>query len=332
MTSPTASSLDPSVGYPPDGAWRRVVARFPEEYRPGSSPATTPEQSWWRWRDCDVHLDTYRPRGADGSPVPAPATLVVLHGGGGNGRLVGALGAMAARAGFVAVVPDLPGYGVTRVPDRRGIRYPDWVALAADLVRAQAGPVVVAGLSVGGMLAYDAVAAAGAPAPVLASCLLDTADPAVRRGIAAHPWLGAAARPVLARLSRADRVLVPVRLLAPMHLIANDRELSRAIVTDPTSGGTRMPLGFFRSYLESRRSPEPERFTGRLVLAHPDADPWTPLELSLRFLHRAPAGTREVVLLERTGHLPFERPGVDRLAGVVARELAAVAATSGGTG
>jgi pimeloyl-ACP methyl ester carboxylesterase len=328
MTSPTASSLDPSVGYPPHGAWRRVVAHFPEEYRPGSSPATTPEQSWWRWRDCDVHLDTYRPRGADGSPVPAPATLVVLHGGGGNGRLVGALGVMAARAGFAAVVPDLPGYGVTRVPDRRGIRYPDWVALAADLVRAQAGPVVVAGLSVGGMLAYDAVAAARAPAPILASCLLDTADPVVRRGIAAHPWLGAAARPVLARLSRADRVLVPVKLLAPMHLIANDRELSRAIVADPTSGGTRMPLGFFRSYLDSRRSPEPERFTGRLALAHPDGDPWTPIELSLRFLHRTPAGTREVVLLERTGHVPFERPGVDRLADVLARELAAVAATT----
>ncbi len=232
---------------------------------------------------------------------------------------------MAARAGFAAVVPDLPGYGVTRVPDRRGIRYPDWVALAADLVRAQPGPVVVAGLSMGGMLAYDAVAAAGVAAPILASCLLDTTDPAVRRGIARHPWLGAAARPALARLSRADRMLVPVRLLAPMHRIANDRELSRAIVADPTSGGTRMPLGFFRSYLASRRSPEPERFAGRLVLAHPDADPWTPVELSLRFLHRAPAATREVVLLERTGHLPFERPGVDQLADVVARELTAAA-------
>jgi pimeloyl-ACP methyl ester carboxylesterase len=82
-----------------------------------------------------------------------------------------------------------------------------------------------------------------------------------------------------------------------------------------------MPLGFFREYLHHRPLVAPETFDGRLVLAHPAADPWTPVELSLRFVHRIPAAHREVVLLERAGHLPVERPGIDQLADVVVREL-----------
>ncbi len=326
---PAPTAPPPPVG--PDGyagrsTWQHLVASVPEQYRPGASPATTPEETWWRWRDTDVHLDRYRPQAPGCAASEPPATLVALHGGGGNGRLLGPLGAMAARAGFAAVVPDLPGYGVTKVPDRRAVRYGDWVRLAADLIRSIDGPVVVVGASMGGMLAYEAVGASGVPAPVVATCLLNPSDPAVRRGIARHPWLGAAAGPALAVVSWADRVQVPVKALAPMSKIANDRALSRAIAADPTSGGTRMPLGFFRSYLAHVPDPAPEDFTGRLVLAHPAADPWTPIELSLSFLHRTPPGTREVVLLERCGHLPIERPGIEQLADLLAGELAAVAA------
>lgn len=329
--APAVRPVAPTEGYAGDDNWEAIARAVPEQFRPGVGPDSVPREEWWSWTRgteggtstgspgvrADIHLDRY-------GPADAPATLVVLHGGGGNGRLVGSMGVMAARAGFAAVAPDLPGYGLTRVSDRRAIRYPDWVECAAGLVRAEAerGPVVVAGLSMGGWLAFDAVAAAGVDAPIIASCLLHTPDPIVRRGISRPAWLGSVAPTLLHALRRVtDRMLFPVAALTDMTSIVNDRSQARLISRDRRSGGIWMPLGFFRTYLSHEPMIQPEAYRGRLVLAHPAADPWTPIELSLRFLHRVPAAHREVVLLERAGHWPVERPGIDQLADVIAGEL-----------
>jgi alpha-beta hydrolase superfamily lysophospholipase len=87
-----------------------------------------------------------------------------------------------------------------------------------------------------------------------------------------------------------------------------------------------MPLGWMRTFLAWEPAVEPEDFAVcPVVLAHPAADRWTPIELSLRFLHRIPAEHRSVVLLEGAGHVPVERPGLDQLAGVVLERLRAAA-------
>lgn len=39
--------------------------------------------------------------------------MLLFHGAGGNGRVLGAFARMAMRAGFVVVAPDFPGYGLT---------------------------------------------------------------------------------------------------------------------------------------------------------------------------------------------------------------------------
>jgi alpha-beta hydrolase superfamily lysophospholipase len=304
--------------------WREVQRYVPEPHRVATDETTTPREQWWDRRGHRVHLDRY-------GPPAAAARLLVLHGGGGNGRLVGALAAVAAaRAGYAAVCPDLPGYGLTRVPDRRAVRYGDWVACARDLLRAESahGPVVVAGFSLGGLLAYDAVSSVGA-AGLVASSLLDPRDPLVRRCIARRPMgdLGAA---LLPRLRRLDRLRVPVRWLAPVERIAADARLARLLAGDPTAGGAAMPLGWFRTFLGSAPDVEPEDFDRcPVVLAHPAADRWTPVEASLRFLHRIPARHRRVVLLERAGHLPVERPGIDQLAAVVVELLDRAAGAAG---
>jgi alpha-beta hydrolase superfamily lysophospholipase len=302
------------------GHWREVQRYVPEPHRIGTDDATAPREEWWDWRGHRVHLDRHGPTGA-------PARLLVLHGGGGNGRLVGTVAVAAARAGYAAVCPDLPGYGLTRVPDRRVVRYGDWVACARDLLRAEAarGPVVVVGFSLGGLLAYDAVAAVGAVG-LVASSLLDPRDPVVRRRTARRP-VGGLAAAVLPRLRTLDRVRVPVRWVAPVERIATDARLARLLATDPTAGGAAMPLGWFRTFLGSAPAVEPEDFDRcPVVLAHPAADRWTPVEASLRFLHRIPARHRRVVLLEAAGHLPVERPGVDQLADVVVEQLDRAAA------
>lgn len=55
-----------------------------------------------------------------------------------------------------------------------------------------------------------------------------------------------------------------------------------------------------------------------MVLAHPGADTWTPVELSARFLRRI-AGPTELVVLADCGHLPVEQPGLEQLRRVLGR-------------
>lgn len=298
-------------------SWQRVQSAVPAQHRIGGRSGSTPREEVWRWRDCGVRLDRY-------GPPDAPARLLVLHGAGGNGRLVGTFAVAAARNGFAAVCPDLPGWGSTSVPDRSAVRYDDWVACASDLLRAEAarGPVVVLGLSVGGMLGYDAVSRVGA-AGLVATSLLDVRDPAVRRAVGRFGWLAPLGDRVLPRLRRLDGVLVPVRWVARTSAIANDPAVARAVSTDPTAGGAAVPLGWLRTFLASAPPVEPEEFdVCPVVLAHPAADRWTPLEVSLPFLHRIRPERRSVVLLERAGHLPIEQPGLDQLAEVVLSTLA----------
>jgi alpha-beta hydrolase superfamily lysophospholipase len=135
------------------------------------------------------------------------------------------------------------------------------------------------------------------------------------------PAAGRVSAAVGARAPLLDRVLAPVRWVAAVDGVANDRDLARSIAADPTAGASRMPLGWLRSYLDSTR-PEPEAFDAcPVVLAHPAADTWTPVELSVRFLHRLRPELRELTLLEDGGHLPVERRALHRLAEVLVARL-----------
>jgi Tripartite tricarboxylate transporter family receptor len=57
---------------------------------------------WLRVGQFSIHLDCWR-------RPQARASLVLVHGGGGNGRLLAPYGVMAAGAGYEVVAPDLPG-------------------------------------------------------------------------------------------------------------------------------------------------------------------------------------------------------------------------------
>ncbi len=281
---------------------------------------TRPTSSWWRWRDHDVHVLT-------AGDVDAPARVVVLHGAGGHSAALWPYaGLLADRYDVRVVVPDLPGYGATRVPRRSGVRYGDWVALVSELLRAQRsdheGPLVVVGASMGGMLAYDAATRTGLADHVVATCLLDPRDPVARAHIGRWAWQGRLARPAL-RLAAGPlaAATVPLRWLVDMRAIANDPALVELVLRDRCGGGTSLPLGFLRSYLESAPAVEPDEATnGTLVLAHPTDDRWTPVEVSLRFFRRL-AVKAEHVPLESAGHFPVEERAVGQLVDVFARWL-----------
>ncbi|TKG72746.1 alpha/beta hydrolase [Prauserella endophytica] len=289
------------------------LARLPEDLR--ANPLPRRESTWWPWRDADIHLERV------GDPA-APVRVLLLHGAGGHAAALWPYAAYAASHGLHVVVPDLPGYGRTRVPRRAAVRYPDWVALVCDLLRAErrshAGRLVVVGASMGGLLAYDAATRTGVADRVLATCLFDPRDPLARRHISRFAWLGAAARPALRVLAGPLASLrVPLRWVTNMGAISNDPGLTGLVLGDRLGGGNRVPLGFLRSFLDSAPGVEPEQATGpRFVLAHPGEDRWTPTEVSLRFFDRL-AAPKELVLLEGAGHYPVEAPGAHRLAELI---------------
>src|SRR5882724_31074 len=89
--------------------WRRVCDALPQRLRIPEPWAVREE--WQQVEQFDVHIDRW--------PAEAPrASVVLVHGGGGNGRLLAIYGEMCRSLGYDAVAPDLPGYGLTSVPSK----------------------------------------------------------------------------------------------------------------------------------------------------------------------------------------------------------------------
>lgn len=298
-------------------AWRQVQPLLPEAMR---TLGHEPEESRWAWRGASVHLDRYA---VDDSPL----SVVVLHGAGGHGRLLSSAGRMLADAGCSAVMPDLPGYGLTDAPAAMR-RYDVWVALVGDLVRAEhertGRPVALFGMSLGGMLAWDVAASLppGSVAAVVATNLLDPSDPAVRAGVARFAALGPRIPALLsATPRRLDGLRLPLPLVANAKGIANDPQVARALLADHRGTGNRIAVGFLRSWFAYRPAITPEQWQhGPVLLAHPGDDRWTPTALSLPFFGRI-AGPTSFAELENCGHLPMESPGLEQLRDELARFL-----------
>ena len=289
--------------------WRRYEPHLPEELH--LSSGAEPAEEWWPWREMEVHIDRLaRPE--------APAKVLLLHGGGGNGRLLSFYGAALWRAGYEALSPDLPGFGITRVPRKRVLDYRTWLDCVSGLVEAETEsdprPLVLLGASMGGMLAYESAARTRRVAGVAATCLLDPTQPEVRQAVARNRFLGGPGMTAMSALRPlTDPLPVPMRLVSRTSGLANDPELLRVCRADRLAAGNWMPARFLRTFMEHEPQPSPEAFDAcPLLLVHPGEDRWTDISLSLRVFDRLTVKKR-LVVLEGCGHLPAERPGVDQL-------------------
>lgn len=266
--------------------------------------ARTPAESWIAWEGHAVHLDTWLPDGA------ARGTVVLVHGGGGHGRLLAPLGDELAARGFRAIAPDLPGYGLT-VP-RAGWRidYADWPRLVAHLAGEAAGqgPVATCGLSMGGLTALWAAQIETRVKAVVATTLLDLRDPAIFDSSARWRWLGAATRLGFSLTPWvSDRIALPLRVATPLETLTTDPALQRYFRDDPLLGGRRVPARFFHSAHEYV-APRPDfALPCPLLLVHPGADLWTPTELSLPVFEAVPT-PKTLRVLTNGAHLPLEQP------------------------
>lgn len=298
--------------YADDPAWRRYQGFFPEAMR--CTPESTPTEEWWAWKGLDVHIDRLA--------VPeASLKVIVLHGAGAYGRVMAPAAVIARKHGYETVCPDLPGYGLTAVPRGRFV-YPLWVDCIADLVDAEIArdgrPVVLFGVSLGGLLAYQAAARSRRVAALIATTLADPREPAVRQGFARTQLLGSAGLWLLDKLQPlTDGLPLPMRYVSKMDRISNIRELARLCETDPLGGGNWVPARFLRTLMSTAPDIEPEDFrVCPVLLTHPGVDRMTEISLSRRFFDRL-AAPKRMVVLEGASHMPTEHPGVDQLEAAV---------------
>ncbi len=164
---------------------------------PGVDSAKRPMRRFWAWwvaagvlalagaaillvSTGDVHRST-DVAGATPVRVLSPAgqprepAVVLAHGFSGSSAMMDPMGSALARAGFVVVMPDLPGAGRNTLPLADGALEPavaDAVAYAAELT---GGPVAVAGHSMGAG-AVTSWALANTPAATIAMSLPSAED------------------------------------------------------------------------------------------------------------------------------------------------------------
>ncbi len=298
---------DPNArSYAGVAAWRDYDALLPEGFQVSGE---RPEEEWFQWRDIEMHIDRL--------PAPdAPLKLVLLHGIGGYGRIVLGFGADYRPDLCEVVAPDLPGYGLTRVPARRLV-FPEWISCGQDLIEAEVRrdgrPVVVFGLSLGGMVAYHV--ACNAPVRgLIATAFVDMTDPEVAAGVSRYFRLSRLLLPLAKCVPGfLTRLRVPVRKLSKMDAISNHAELSRQVAKDPYGGGTSLPLSFLQSIMRTAPALAPEQFERcPALLVHPGADRMTDIAFSRRFFDRL-AAPKRMVVLDGAGHWPIEEPGATQM-------------------
>lgn len=302
--------------------WRRYEAQLPPEFQLSGE---RPEEERWRWHDIAVHVDRL--------PAPdAPLKLLLLHGVGGYGRIVLGFGAPFGPHLCEVVAPDLPGYGLT--PLTRGpLLFSTWTSCVHDLIerelRRDGRPVVVFGLSLGGMVAYH-VACTEPLQGLIATALLDMTDLDVAAGVSRFPRLSQVTLPLVKRTPKVLAGLrIPSRLLSKMHSISNDTELSRLVARDPYGGGSSLPLSLLQSMMGTAPALTPEQFKRcPVLLVHPGADRMTDIGFSRRFFDRL-AASKRMVVLEGAGHWPIEEPGATQMRKSVHNFLEHLARSSG---
>jgi len=311
MTSST-SLATPKTHYSDLSEWRKYQGFFPAEMR--CTPETTPTEEWWKWSGLDVHLDRLA--------VPeAKFKVIVLHGAGAYGRVMAPASVIARRHGFETVTPDLPGYGLTRVPRDRFV-YPLWVDCVSALIDAElerdGRPVVLFGVSLGGLLAYQAAARSKKVVGLIASTLADPRERAVRQGFARTKLLGSAGLWLLQKMHPlTDGLPLPMRHMSKMDRISNIEELSELCSHDPLGGGNWVPARFLRTLMDTAPDLEPEDFdVCPVLLTHPGVDKMTEISLSRRFFDRL-ACPKKMVVLEGASHMPTEHPGIDQMQSAV---------------
>ena len=288
-------------------SWKKVQEYLPEKSR--LTESCLPDEYFVGIGRFGIHIDHYR--------VKEPkARIILFHGVGGNGRLLSFIAVPLMKQGYEVICPDLPLYGMTEYYGT--VVYQDWVDCAAEIVMyyqtREISPTFLFGLSAGGILAYQTASGLPGIQGVIATCLLDQRNPAVRKSTAGSRWMADhGLRAITKASARLGFVKVPMKWVGNMKAIVNHEELAEVLMKDRRASGARVPVAFLHTLLNPDIHPEPERFRRcPVLLVHPENDRWTDAGLSRLFFDRLNC-SKEMKLLKGAGHFPIEKEGLKHL-------------------
>ena len=290
--------------YESDKSWRRLQRYLPKRNR--LTRSSLPAEEYITVGNFRVHADHYLPA----KPL---AQVLIIHGVGGNGRLLSFIAVPLYRLGYEVICPDLPLYGLTTY-GRTTVSYKDWETVAeqvAGYYRTAGLPLFLFGLSAGGLLAYETACRVDNARGLIATCLLDQRIPEVTRATANNPVTAIAGKPFLKAVHKLiGNLKLPMKSVCNMDAIVNNEAVRDILVHDRLASGASVTLEFLYGMLKPELTIEPEVFDKCPVLfTQPEKDRWTEEKLSRLFFDKLPVN-KERVLLPGAGHFPIEEEGL----------------------
>jgi len=290
--------------YENDPVWRKVQEYLPLENRLNENNMPKEEYVDVNKR-FHIHVDHYE---AD-SPK---AQLLLLHGVGGNGRLLSFLAVPLRKENIEVICPDLPLYGLSEYEGN--VSYEDWNDIAYKIAmhyQKEHVPFFVSGLSAGGMLAYETACRLKKVDGLIATCFLDQRNSTVRKETSgkSYPLI-----PMLKILHQPfGNIKLPMKAVCRMEAIVNDEELCSILESDPLGAGASVSLEFLYGMMYMKLTAEPEQFRKcPVLLAQPEKDQWTNETVSKIFFDRLSC-EKNIVRLKDAGHFPIEPEGLKEL-------------------
>jgi alpha-beta hydrolase superfamily lysophospholipase len=293
--------------YSSESVWKKVSELLPANNRIDEN--NKPTEYYWSYGDYSIHIDHYY-------KSHCKAKVILLHGVGGNGRLLSFIAVPLYKRGFEVIAPDLPGYGLTYTKDT--VTYEHWLevvnALIDEELRKDDRPIFLFGFSAGGMLSYQAACVNKKVSGLIVTNLLDQRIQEVRDCSAISKTISRLGTPLLKLTSKLNHnIKIPMKLIANMKAIVNDKKLLKLLLKDKLSSGTKVSVKFILTLLDASPVIEPHEFKiCPLLLVHPANDRWTPVKLSLLFFNRLKC-EKELLMLQNAGHFPIEEPGISQL-------------------
>lgn len=300
---------EPEDSYNNYSSWKELERYFPKDFR--INEAFFPNEYFMDWNGNAIHVDHYLP-----NENKRAIKLILVHGGGGNGRLLSPIGVALLKLGYECLAPDLPGFGLTY--EGSPTAYSSWVALINDMVNQESEKdnrkIVLCGISLGGMLSYHVACLNKSVSAIMVSSLADTRKKEVQMQLSKNKLLGSLSLPLL-NVTKifTDTIKVPIKHTTKMWAMANDPSFVKKLKQDTVGSGSWVYLKFLRTLMAAQPHIEPENFTNCSVLFfQPEEDNIIPWEVSAPFYEKLNCN-KKVVFLKGCGHIPMEEPGIYQL-------------------
>jgi alpha-beta hydrolase superfamily lysophospholipase len=219
----------------------------------------------------------------------------------------------------------MPKYGMTKVASGVTVSYEDWVNIGNEFVdfelEQDPRPIVLYGLSAGGMLAYHVAALNKKVQGIIGMTFLDTQVQQVRDETCLNLFMSRVGVPfahLFAPIPLLNAISIPFSMASKMWALSNNAEAMKIFLADKTSAGAWTSMKFLSSFMTYKPITLPEEFTVcPILLTQPAEDNWTPLHLSEFFLNRVKKVDVTIVDLENAGHYPMEQPGLQQMSDAI---------------